>query len=120
MSILIFLPIVTEELLYSNKIEDVYKLTYEELRISDFILPLFVRKSISKYIGLGNNKSNRDYLFKIQTTDCNDNQILLKPLFDKNGSYQFTIINIDSNVFLSRNDNVVVSIDLDYFYSNAL
>lgn len=106
--------IVNRDKFNNNTLTDDKRITYNDLRVSDFIVPLVHLKAINNVLWINNNHGISDKSISI-VKEYNKSNIILKP--------QFEIMNKTNNIFILRNlftklehmANIILSIDLDFF-----
>lgn len=115
--------IVNSDLLHQNDIQSIKKITYEQLRVSDYILPLIYKNIINKVFWINNNSSTKTLNFKV-TEESYYNDLILTLRKEQNkqsskNSFELKLLELNKNDSIDFNlDNWILSIDLDYFSCN--
>ncbi|MEK5040235.1 UPF0489 family protein [Sporosarcina sp. FSL K6-3457] len=112
--------IVNKDMLHQNDIQSIKKITYEQLRVSDYILPLIYKNIIDKVFWINNNSSTKTLSFKVvEESYYNDLILTLRKEQNKQSSkntFELTLLELNkSNIIDFNLDNWILSVDLDYF-----
>lgn len=97
--------------------ENLKKITYEQIRVSDYILPLVKNNIVNEVIWINNFKTSKDYNCKL-TSEYNGEYLILnyQPIKESVGDFRLKLIKLhegeNKSVF---KDKCILSIDLDYF-----
>lgn len=107
-------------MLHQNDIQSIKKITYEQLRVSDYILPLIYKNIIDKVFWINNNSSTKTLSFKVvEESYYNDLILTLRKEQNKQSSkntFELTLLELNkSNIIDFNLDNWILSVDLDYF-----
>ena len=112
-------PIILKNDLINYKVEKNLKdITYNQLRVSDYIIPLFHLGIIDTSIWLSNNE--KEYYFEFVTFEefvsCNHVMIGCKQVQPNGNNNKFLEVTLRSDIqpFI-ESKNIILSIDLDYF-----
>lgn len=114
-------PIVTEELLLSDVEEDIETLIHEQLRISDFILPLVFKGVINEILWVSNEDQELDFYFYVIKKELKNGKVLLRSIVSRETPEEevdlchFIKTTINSSRTIQIDRSHIVSVDLDYF-----
>ncbi len=117
-----FSPIISEKHLSFSSKSDVERLVYNELRISDFLLPLFYNNIINEVLWISNETKTMSFSFNIRKerlTILGEEKIKL--IVNTNAEqkpYKFHQISVSQNIVNLKNKNIILTIDIDYFVCN--
>lgn len=100
-----------------DNLQNLKNITYDQIRVSDYILPLVKNNIVNEVIWINNFKTSKDYNCKL-TSEYNGEYHILnyQPIRESVGDFRLKLIKLHEGENRTVvQDKSILSIDLDYF-----